>query len=171
MLTLCLSSSSAATEWGLVTNTLYNGLVIGFYSSNQLDWWVSLIGLPSVCLCQNSQGVTTVSCLCSPFLELLVIMIFFYIVLDKVVLFIANRVWPLLPLQGLVFQGRWSVTLRVDEGELSSCVICAWGFFLHSFIVPQLRNTTSEKKPAKATHGVDCRSTDWGVCTRRVVWS
>lgn len=31
---------------------------------------------------------------------------FFYIVLDKVVLFIANRVWPLLPLQGLVFQGR-----------------------------------------------------------------
>ena len=54
MLSLHLNSSSTATERGLVTNTLYNWLVIGFYSSNHLDWWVSLVGPQSVRFCQNS---------------------------------------------------------------------------------------------------------------------
>lgn len=42
--------------------------------------------------------------------------------------------------------------------------------FLHSFIAPHLCNTPPDKIPAKATCRVDCMSTDWGLCTRWVVW-
>lgn len=92
----------------------------------------------------------------------------FYTVLDKVVLLLANRAWPLPPRQGLVFQDRWSIASRVDEGELSRCFSCAWGwfFFWQSFIAPQLCNTPPDKNPAKATHGSACMST---ARTRRVV--
>lgn len=90
---------------------------------------------------------------------------FSYTVFDKAVLLLAEHgpsPGPCVSREMIChFEGRWrGIKFVLHLLEVS----------LHSFVAPQLHNTPPDKNPAPATHGVDCVSTDWDVCTRRVTW-